>query len=180
MVLVRGGDDEQRIGDLYACFLDEEAVERRGLQPLLDELAAIDNCADPVGLAAAMGALQRTGVGGGVAMYVDTDAKDSARYLVHFTQSGIGLPDESYFREEQHAAVLAAYPEHIARMFGLVFGGDTEDHADTAARIVALEAKLAAAHWDVVKRRDADLTYNLRTFASLPDELLSRHLVRPL
>ncbi len=161
------GTDEQRIGDLYGSFLDEQAVERRGLAPLLEELALIDDCADPVALAAVIGALQRTGVGGGVAFYVDTDAKNSARYLVHFSQSGIGLPDESYFREEQHAAVLAAYPAHIARMFGLVFGGD---HADTAARIVALESKLAAAHWDVVKRRDADLTYNLRTFAGLGDE----------
>ncbi|OBF60023.1 peptidase M13 [Mycobacterium sp. 852002-50816_SCH5313054-b] len=161
------GTDEQRIGDLYGSFLDEQAVARRGLAPLLDELAPIDDCANPAALAAAMGALQRTGVGGGVAFYVDTDAKNSARYLVHFSQSGIGLPDESYFREEQHAAVLAAYPAHIARMFGLVFGGD---HSDTAARIVALESKLAAAHWDVVKRRDADLTYNLRAFAGLQDE----------
>ncbi|OBA73143.1 peptidase M13 [Mycobacterium sp. 1554424.7] len=161
------GTDLQRIGDLYASFLDEDTVERRGVQPLLDELAIVDDCADTAALAAAVGALQRTGVGGGVAMYVDTDAKNSARYLVHFAQSGIGLPDESYFREERHAEVLAAYPGHIARMFGLVYGGDPETHADTAARIVALEAKLAAAHWDVVKRRDADLTYNLRTFAEL-------------
>ncbi len=161
------GSDAQRIGDLYASFLDEEAVERRGAQPLLDELAMIDDAADASDLAAVVGALQRTGVGGGVAMYVDTDAKNSARYLVHFTQSGIGLPDESYFRDEQHAEVLAAYPGHIARMFSLVFGGD---HTETAARIVALETKLAAAHWDVVKRRDADLTYNLRTFAELRTE----------
>jgi putative endopeptidase len=55
-------------------------------------------------------------------------------------------------------------------MFSLVFGGSAEDHRDTAARIVALETKLAAAHWDVVKRRDADLTYNLRTFAELQTE----------
>jgi putative endopeptidase len=108
-------------------------------------------------------------VGGGVGLYVDTDSKDSTRYLVHLSQSGIGLPDESYYRDEQHAEVLAAYPGHIARMFGLVFGGSAEDHRDTAARIVALETKLAAAHWDVVKRRDADLTYNLRTFAELAD-----------
>ncbi|HXO56016.1 MAG TPA: peptidase M13, partial [Mycobacterium sp.] len=39
--------DEQRIGDLYASFLDEDAVEQRGVQPLLDELAAIDDAADP-------------------------------------------------------------------------------------------------------------------------------------
>jgi putative endopeptidase len=164
------GADQQRIGDLYGSFLDEEAVERRGLEPLHEELATIDGAADAPALAAVVGALQRTGVGGGIGMYVDTDSKDSTRYLVHFSQSGIGLPDESYYRDEQHAKVLAAYPGHIARMFGLVFGGDANDHAETAARIVALETKLAAAHWDVVKRRDADLTYNLRTFADLQAE----------
>ena len=114
-----------------------------------------------------VGVLQRTGVGGGTGVYVDTDSKDSTRYLVHLNQSGLGLPDESYYRDEQHAEILAAYPQHIAAMFALVYGGD---HAETAARIVALETKLAAAHWDVVKRRDADLTYNLRTFADLPAE----------
>jgi len=166
----RHGTDEQRIGDLYAGFLDEEAVERRGVQPLLDELATIDAAADRAALAATVGALQRTGVGGGVGLYVDTDSKDSNRYLVYFSQSGIGLPDESYYREAQHADLLAAYPGHIARMFTLALGGDPAEHADTAARIVALETKLAAAHWDVVKRRDAELTYNLRTFAELQTE----------
>jgi putative endopeptidase len=161
--------DEQRIGDLYASFLDEQGVEHRGLAPLRDELASIDAAADHDALAATLGALQRTGGGGGVGLYVDTDSKNSTRYLVHLNQSGIGLPDESYYRDEQHAAILAAYPGHIAAMFALVYGG-SNDHADTAARIVALETKLAAAHWDVVKRREAELTYNLRTFASLPAE----------
>src|SRR5271156_2550760 len=161
------GTDEQRIGDLYASFLGEDAVEGRGVQPLLDELAAIDDAADPDALAAVVGALQRTGGGGGVGAYVDTDSKTSSRYLVHVSQSGLGLPDESYYRDEQHAELLSAYPGHIARMFALVYGGAADDHGQTAARIVALETKLAAAHWDVVKRRDADLTYNLRTFAQL-------------
>ncbi len=162
-----GGTDEQRIGDLYASFMDEQTVAARGLQPLLEELATIDAAATPEALAAVVGALQRTGVGGGTGAYVDTDSKDSTRYLVHLSQSGLGLPDESYYRDEQHAEILAAYPQHIAAMFALVYGGD---HSETAARIVALETKLAAAHWDVVKRRDADLTYNLRTFADLPAE----------
>ncbi|WP_101952843.1 M13 family metallopeptidase [Mycobacterium sp. 3519A] len=161
------GTDEQRIGDLYASFMDEETVAERGVQPLLDELAAIDAAQTPDALAAVIGALQRSGVGGGTGVYVDTDSKNSTRYLVHLSQSGLGLPDESYYREEQHAEILAAYPKHIAAMFALVYGGD---HTETAARIVALETKLAAAHWDVVKRRDADLTYNLRTFADLPAE----------
>src|ERR1700730_11239834 len=161
------GTDEQRIGDLYASFMDEQAVALLGVQPLLDELATIDAAKTPEALAAVLGALQRTGVGGGTGAYVDTDSKESTRYLVHLSQSGLGLPDESYYRDEQHAELLAAYPQHIAAMFTLVYGGD---HSETAARIVALETKLAAAHWDVVKRRDADLTYNLRRFADLSAE----------
>ena len=154
------GTDEQRIGDLYASFMNEQTVAQRGVQPLLDELATIDAVHTPEALAAVVGALQRGGVGGGAGAYVDTDSKDSTRYLLHLSQSGLGLPDESYYRDEQHAAILAAYPKHIAAMFALVYGGE---HSETAARIVAVETKLAAAHWDVVKRRDADLTYNLRT-----------------
>ena len=163
------GTDEQRIGDLYASFMDEQTVAERGVQPLLDELAdrrrrrstprrwprCWGRCSAPASAAA-------TGV------YVDTDSKDSTRYLVHLNQSGLGLPDESYYRDEQHAEILAAYPEHIAAMFALVYGRATTPRRRHA--IVALETKLAAAHWDVVKRRDADLTYNLRTFADLPAE----------
>jgi putative endopeptidase len=164
------GTDEQRIGDLYISYLDAQTVDSRGVQPLLDELTLIDGAVDPDGLAAVVGALQRTGVGGATGAYVDTDAKNSARYLVHLSQSGLGLPDESYYRDPQHADVLADYPGHIARMFALVYGGRPDDHAHTVARIVALETKLAAAHWDVVKRRDAELTYNLRAFGDLAGE----------
>ena len=162
------GTDEQRIGDLYASFMDEQTIATRGLAPLLAELALIDGAADSDALASVLGGLERTGVSGGAGVYVDTDSKDSTRYLLHMSQSGLGLPDESYYRDEQHAEILAAYPGHIARMFTLVYGADTaEAQTETAARIVALESKLAAAHWDVAKRRDADLTYNLRTFADL-------------
>lgn len=164
------GTDEQRIGDLYASFMDEQTIAARGVAPLRDELAGVEQATDPDELARVLGALQRTGVGGGTGVYVDTDSKNSTRYLLHLNQSGLGLPDESYYREERHAEILAAYPRHIAAMFALVYGGSADDHAGTAERIVALESKLAAAHWDVVKRRDADLTYNLRTFADLAAE----------
>ncbi|OBJ71250.1 M13-type metalloendopeptidase [Mycobacterium sp. 1274756.6] len=164
------GSDTQRIGDLYAAFLAEEAIEARGVAPLLEELAAVEAATDRAALAAVLGGLQRSGVGGGAALYVNTDAKDSSRYLVYLTQSGLGLPDESYYREPAHAAVLAAYPRHIAAMFALVYGGDAADYADDAAAIVALETKLAAAHWDVVQRRDAEASYNLRRFTDLAEQ----------
>ncbi|WP_260761433.1 M13 family metallopeptidase [Mycobacterium sp. SMC-4] len=164
------GTDEQRIGDLYASFMDEETIRGRGLAPLLEELSTVEAADSADALATVLGALQRTGIGGGSGLYVDTDSKNSSRYLLHVTQSGIGLPDESYYREPRHAEILAAYPHHIATMLALVHGGSPDDHARAAAAIVALETKIAAAHWDVVKRRDADLTYNLRTSAELTAE----------
>ena len=59
------GTDQQRIGDLYASFMDEATVERIGVAPLLDELAAIDAADDADVLASVIGGLQHTGVGGG-------------------------------------------------------------------------------------------------------------------
>ncbi len=164
------GTDPQRIGDLYASFMDTDTIAGLGVRPLLDELAGVDGALTPAELAAELGELQRTGIGGGTGIYVDTDSKNSSRYLLHLTQSGLGLPDESYYRDPQHAAILAEYPRHIARMFALVYGEHDGDWPTTAEQIVALETKIAAAHWDVVKRRDADLTYNLFTF----DELRSK------
>ncbi|CAM3415840.1 M13 family metallopeptidase [Mycobacterium frederiksbergense] len=163
-----GSLDATRIGDLYASFMDTDTVARVGVAPLLAELATIAAAPDREALALVLGRLQRTGIGGGTGVYVDTDSKDSTRYLLHMSQSGLGLPDESYYRDAGHAEILAAYPAHIARMFTLVHGEG--DHAATADRIVSLETKLAAAHWDVVKRRDADLTYNLRAFTELAGE----------
>ncbi|KAF0958416.1 M13 family metallopeptidase [Rhodococcus sp. T7] len=156
------GTDAQRIGDLYGSFMDADVVEEAGLAPIAGELADVASAADRSALAAVIGRLQRTGVGGAVGHYVDTDAKNSARYLVHFSQAGIGLPDESYYRQDDHAEIRTAYVQHIAKMFALA-GVDYD-----AQRVFDLETKIAAGHWDVVKRRDAELSYNLLTLDQLP------------
>ncbi len=155
------GSDAQRIGDLFASFMAADAIESAGITPIADELAAVANAGDHDTLAAVVGRLQRTGIGGAIGHYVDTDAKNSDRYLMHFSQSGLGLPDESYYRSDEHAEIRTAYVAHIGAMFTIA--GVSYD----AARVFELERKLAAEHWDVVKRRDAELSYNLVTFDAL-------------
>ena len=155
------GTDAQKIGDLFAGFMDTDAIEAAGLAPISAELDAVAGAPDRTALASVLGALQRTGVSGALAHYVDTDSKNSERYLMHVAQGGLGLPDESYYREDRYADIRASYTDHIGRMFALA-GLDLDP-----ARVVALETALAAGHWDVVKRRDADLTYNLITLDSL-------------
>ncbi|GAA3813084.1 M13 family metallopeptidase [Cellulomonas soli] len=166
-----GDGVEAKIGAVYAAFMDTDAVEAAGTTPLRADLDVVDAATDKAALIRALGQLQRTGAAGAVAFWVDNDAKDPQTYVVHLTQSGLGLPDESYYRDEQYAAVLSAYQPHVARM--LLLAGVASDQTDAdarATRVVALETALAAGHWDVVKDRDADLTYNKRTLLDLAAE----------
>lgn len=170
-----GGPDDDvartpaaQVGALFASFMDTERIESLGLTPIADELARIEAAATPDELVAVLGELQRTGGAGAAGFWVDNDAKDPDRYVVYLYQSGLGLPDEAYYREDDYAQVRAAYTPHVARMLQL--SGLAEDDAQArAALVVDLETRLAGHHWDVVRDRDADLTYNPMTLTELAD-----------
>jgi len=108
--------------------------------------------------------LARGGLDGGFHWWVNTDAKDSDRYLVYLHQGGIGLPDEAYYRDESFAPIREAYVAHIARMLALAARPDPEG---AATRIFELERTLAAGHWDRVTARDATKAYNNLTLEQL-------------
>src|SRR5699024_5417528 len=170
------GEEAAKIAAVYTSFMDTEAIEALGTQPLQPELALVQAAGDRAELAAVLGALQRTGVGGAIAPFVDVDAADPTRYRVHLEQSGLGMPDEAYYTDETHAGIRAAYPGHVARMLTLV-GVVTEDEAGAAAeRILALETMLAGHHWDNVRTRDAQATHNPMPLAALRDLCLGLDL----
>jgi putative endopeptidase len=158
------GSDERKVGDLWAAFMDVDAVEARDAEPLADDLAAIRAVSDPRELVVLLGRLQRHGTSGLVEWFVDNDGEDATRYIVNLVQSGLGLPDEAYYREDAYAEIRAAYVEHVATMLRLV-GEDDADGA--AARVMALETALAKGHWTTVDSRDALKTYNKHTLAAL-------------
>ncbi|MEN3268116.1 M13-type metalloendopeptidase [Pseudonocardia sp.] len=161
------GDDAQRIADLYASFMDVERIEAAGtapLRPLLDEVAAAP---DRAALAAVLGRRQREGASSLFGAFVSTDAKDSTRYLVHLSQSGLGLPDEAYYREDTYAEIRTAYVEHLTRLAELV---GLADPGALAATVMELETALAAVSWDRVTNRDAEKTYTLMTLAELREQ----------
>lgn len=155
------GTLERKVGDLYASFMDEDRIEALGATPLEPLFGDIDDIADRDALLTTIGRLERRGARGFTALYVDNDPGDPERYLVIVEQAGLGLPDESYYREPAHAETLVAYGAHVERMIALA-GFDAA--ADRAERIVALETAIAAAHWDKVRSRDSKATYNLRSW----------------
>lgn len=166
---VAADDVAGKVGALYRSFLDEARADELGVEPIADLLASVEEVTSIPDLMALTGRLARAGVSGVVLPFVNTDDRDSSRYVLYLEQGGLGLPDESYYRDDQHASTLAAYREHVARLFVLAVGLDDEAAAEAAARVVDLETLLAESHWDRVTNRDPIKTYTLVDAAELTD-----------
>ena len=151
-------------GTLFKSFMDNPG-DISSLDPDLAkiEVANVDE------FVRGLGELERVGIGGPVSYWVEKDSQgeESVAYIF---QSGLGLPDEAYYRDEDHAETLTAYKAHVEKMLGFLepkyLQGLTPQIA--AERIVNLESQLAASHWDVVKARDAVATYNPTTLEEMP------------
>jgi putative endopeptidase len=161
------GSIEQKVGDFYRAYMDTEAINRAGLapaQPVLDAIAAARTHAELLRLMgkADFGLLAPMQLG------IGADEKNPDRYVVSIAQSGLGLPDRDYYLKSEgvYADVRAKYQAHIERLLALA--GDA-DSSSEAASIVQLETQIAAVQWPAAKRRDRDLTYNLRTHSELND-----------
>jgi putative endopeptidase len=160
------GSVERSFGDLYVSFMDEERIEKLGaapLEPLLREVAAVDSIP---ALLATLGGLERKGTSGFLQLFVDNDPGNPERYLVFLEQAGLGLPDESYYREDTFAEIRTKYVEYLERILTLA---GLDDAATRAARIFALETDIASKHWDNVKSRDSEATYNLASWDELAE-----------
>ena len=158
--------DAARIATLWTQFLDEDAIDAAGTAPLRADLDAIEGATSREELAEVMGSLMREGVGGLVGAYVGTDPHDSSSYMVSLVQSGIGLPDEAYYREEDYEPIRQAYVAHTARLLALAGMPDPEGGAQ---RIMDLETALASHHRDSVSNRDPLLSDNPTLWATLSD-----------
>ncbi len=157
-------DDAHKIGDLFASFMDTEAIARNGLRPVRPLIDAVAGLRDIRDLAAFLGEFERIGGHGLFGSYVDTDSKDSDRYLFNLVQGGLGLPDESYYRDEKFADIREKYIAYLTRLFGLAAHPDP---AAAAATVLAIDTRMAAGHWERAETRDVQKTYNLMTKADL-------------
>lgn len=151
---------ERKIGDLYNSFMDEAAIEAKGMDPIRNRLAEVFATSTVGELIALAGRLFRADVSGLFYIYPAPDAGNPERVLLYTGQGGLGLPDESYYREEKFAPTVQAYREYVGTMFGMA---GIADPAGAAARVVALETALASHHWDNVTLRDPQKTYNLKS-----------------
>jgi putative endopeptidase len=159
------GSNQQKIADYYNAYLDQAAIDARGLapiQPELDQINAITNHEQAIRVIASPG----IAVTSPIAMYVGLDERNPNRYIVNMSHSGLGLPEREYYRRTDGVfpGLRDSYVAHIGRTLGLVGQSDT---AAKAQAIMAFETQIAERHWLRADRRDRSRTYNLLTRAQI-------------
>jgi putative endopeptidase len=162
------GSETFQIANLYATFMDEARADELGVAPLAPILAAIDAIESLSDLARHFGWCLRHGIGTLFDMENDSDPGDPNNYIMFIGQDGIGLPDEEYYRLDEHAEIRAKYVEHIERMLRTI---GVPEAADAAAAVFALETAIAAKHWDKVRTRDMVEMYHKQTWDEFTAEV---------
>jgi putative endopeptidase len=149
-----GGSEARKIGDYYAAFMDEATIEAKGLEPLKPTLEKIGAISDAAGLARMLGSTLRADVdvlnntnfytANLFGLWVAQDLDDPGRYSPFLLQGGLGMPDRDYYLDSspRMAAIRTGYEAHVAAVLKLA----AADGEGKAARIVALERRIAEAH----------------------------------
>ena len=147
--------EQKMVGDYYSAYLNEDAIEKRGLDPVKGELAEVASIKDKAGLSRVLGSQLRADVDPLNAtnfqtdrlfgVFISADFNDPKKNVPYLLQGGLGLPDrDNYVNTDDHNKDLQAkYRAHVAAILKLANIADAEAKAQ---RIYDLENKIAQVH----------------------------------
>ena len=161
------GSEARKIGDLYASFMDEAAVEAAGLGGLKDELARIDAVKSKSELPALFAHLNRLGVATPYGIGVSPDVRDTTRNAAGVDQDGLGMPDRDYYIRDDDPRLLDIRGRYVKVVEKLLALAGQPDAAAQAKVILALETRMAKAQWTRTELRDPVKTYNKTALTAL-------------
>lgn len=163
--------DEQKIGDLFNSYMDTDSIEKAGISVLDKDLEKINNITNYDELLSYMSYADMY-TDSPMGLYVYIDLKDSNKHITYVSQSGLGLPEKDYYfnQDDKFKNIRNKYVSLIENMYTHA-GFDKPFEA--AKTVMAIETKIADAHWTNVETRDAEKAYNLKSYnefkALLPD-----------
>ena len=157
--------DLRKIADYYGAFMDTTAIESAGLTPLHPTLDSIAQIHDRQGLSRFLGSTIRADVDALnntnfytenlLGLWVAQDLDDPSHYSPFLLQGGLGMPDRSYYLDSASAmaTIRAEYRKHVEAMLRLA---GVADPGAKAEAVVALETRIATAHWS--RERSGDVS----------------------
>ena len=136
----------------------------QGPQPVQGLLDRAHRVSDLTELAAFLGMFERIGGPGLFGSYITPDRGDASKNIVYLAQGGLGLPDESYYRDEKFAEIREKYVAYLTTLLTL---SGHDDPAAAAAAVLAYETRLAEGHWEAAETRDVQKTTNHKSLEEL-------------
>ena len=157
------GSNSQLVGDLYASWMNADAIEAAGIAPLQPYLAEIDAVETLDDAAALFNSIHHQSPYG---FAVWADPSDPTVNALRLFQGGLGLGNRDYYLEdtERFQEYRDGYRNYIIRLHELAGLENGEANADA---ILALETRIAEAHWTREDSRDVTQTYNVMTMDEL-------------
>jgi putative endopeptidase len=157
------GTPERRIADLYNSYMNEAAIESKGLAPIKPHLDAIAAIRDKHELARALGETLRADVdalnnavfhtANLFGLWVAPNFNDSEHYIGYLMQGGLQMPSRDYYLTDSEGmrSLRTQYQAHVSALLKLA--GFTDPDA-RAARIVELEHSIAETHLTLAESED--------------------------
>jgi putative endopeptidase len=157
------GTPEQQIGDYYAAYMDEAAIEARGLAPAQADLERIAAARSHEDIAHLFG---EPGFATLFDVQLPADFRNPDRYCIFISESTLGLPDRDYYLKDD-AALRELRTQYVAYIEQMLALGGVAGAAARAQAIMAFETEASRVQWPLEKRRDVDAIYNPRSKAQL-------------
>jgi Predicted metalloendopeptidase len=172
------GSEARKVGDFYDSYMDEKAIEAKGITPLSPELKAIRAIDSRKALATVLGRGLRADVDPlnntnfhtdrPFGLWVSPDFHDPDRNVAYLLQGGLGMPDRDNYlsNDARDVSLRAKYRDHIAAVLKLAGISGSEKKADA---ISALERKIAEVHATATESEDvhnADNPWRMADFSA--------------
>ena len=153
----------------FRTAMDEDNIEQDGLSALKPYLDQVDALTEAEGVKDLISAWHARGMSLVWRANIEPDDKNSARYILRFYQSGLGMPDRDYYTEggERFEGIRAHYHDFLVKFFELLGSDEAAKQADD---VLTIEHKLAQVSATAVEKRDVDAMYNLYSRDQLAQE----------
>lgn len=164
------GSVGQKVRDLYLLGMDSARRNREGAQPVMADIAKIQNMklADLNDIIT----WEQSNIGSPFfGCGVEADLMNSDINALYISQPGLGLPDRDYYivASKENQQIMVAYTNYLEKIFTLV-GYNKKAAKKAAKNIIALESKIAEWSMSREEQRDIAKMYNPVPYAQLCEE----------
>lgn len=154
------GTNEYRVSVLYSQAMDSVKRNELGVQPIIDELKAIEAISTKEALIDYAVKMDNEGNATLFGTYVGADAKNSDMNILSLYQTGLALGTKDYYLDSANKEIIDAYNQYVEKI-ALLSGYTPEDAKRISANNIAISRQIATMSYSQEELRDSERNYNM-------------------